>query len=194
MRRVPILPTIVVLVAVAIMVWLGFWQLDRLGQKEAMLARYAAAMTNPAPVAFPADGSAVESALFHRAKLDCAAPSGNWNSIAGRNARGEAGYVHLVACPVDDGRLAWLQAGWTRGPQHPDWKGGEVSGLVAPYVDHTARLIADPPAPGFEASARPDPSDIPNNHLAYAVQWFFFAGVALVIYALALRKRWRERG
>jgi surfeit locus 1 family protein len=41
------------------------------------------------------------------------------------------------------------------------------------------------------ANARPDPNDIPNNHLAYAVQWFLFAGVALVIYALAVRKRMR---
>jgi surfeit locus 1 family protein len=37
--------------------------------------------------------------------------------------------------------------------------------------------------------ARPDPRDIPNNHLAYAVQWFLFATVAAVIYALALAKR-----
>jgi surfeit locus 1 family protein len=32
---------------------------------------------------------------------------------------------------------------------------------------------------------------VPNNHLAYAVQWFLFAGVAAVIYALALRRRTR---
>ncbi|NBO00626.1 MAG: hypothetical protein EBV21_04095 [Betaproteobacteria bacterium] len=32
-------------------------------------------------------------------------------------------------------------------------------------------------------------SDLPNNHLSYAVQWFLFAFVALVIYALAVRKR-----
>jgi len=31
--------------------------------------------------------------------------------------------------------------------------------------------------------------DIPNNHLAYAVQWFLFAGIAGVIYALALKRR-----
>ena len=52
-----------------------------------------------------------------------------------------------------------------------------------------ARLVADPPVAGLGANARPDPSDIPNNHLAYAVQWFLFAFTALVIYALALRKR-----
>ena len=37
--------------------------------------------------------------------------------------------------------------------------------------------------------ARPDPSDLPNNHLAYAGQWFFFAITAFIIYVLALRRR-----
>ena len=32
---------------------------------------------------------------------------------------------------------------------------------------------------------------IPNNHLSYAVQWFLFALTALVIYVLAVRKKWR---
>ena len=43
MRRVPIFATIVVLAAAAVMVALGVWQLKRLEQKEALLARYAAA-------------------------------------------------------------------------------------------------------------------------------------------------------
>lgn len=51
------------------------------------------------------------------------------------------------------------------------------------------RLIADPPVAGLAASALPDPKSIPNNHWSYAIQWFLFAGVALVIYAIALRKR-----
>ena len=40
LRRLPIVPTIVVLIAVGIMVRLGFWQLDRLHQKEELLTRY----------------------------------------------------------------------------------------------------------------------------------------------------------
>lgn len=202
MRRLPVFPTLFVSGAVATMLGLGVWQLQRLDQKQALLARYAAAMEDGAPVRFPAarktedaaqHRAAVEQALFHRAEIDCRVPAGEWQSIAGRNAAGEAGYVHLVQCALDDGRTAWVQAGWTRGPDHPDWTGGKVAGMIAPYTDGVARLIADPPVAGFAASARPDPADVPNNHLAYAVQWFFFAGVALVIYALALRKRWRER-
>lgn len=194
MRRVPIVSTVIVIAAVLTMIGLGVWQLERLQRKQNLLAHYATAMSDSVEASFPsANPEEVEAVLFRRATVDCRFTS-QWNSISGRNTSDEAGYVHIVMCGLDGNRTAYVQAGWTQGPQHPDWKGGKVSGLIAPYIGGTARLIADPPAPGFTASARPDPNDIPNNHLAYAVQWFFFAGVALVIYVLALRKRWRERG
>ena len=50
------------------------------------------------------------------------------------------------------------------------------------------RLVADPPVAGLQANAVPDPSDLPNNHLSYAGQWFLFAATALVIYVLAVRR------
>ena len=43
LRRLPLFSTLIVLIACGIMVQLGFWQLDRLRQKEALLARYASA-------------------------------------------------------------------------------------------------------------------------------------------------------
>jgi surfeit locus 1 family protein len=54
------------------------------------------------------------------------------------------------------------------------------------------RLVAATPGPGLMASAPPSPDIIPNNHLSYAVQWFLFAGIAVLIYGLALRQRWRK--
>ena len=51
------------------------------------------------------------------------------------------------------------------------------------------RLVAAPPQAGLAQLALPDPRDLPNNHLSYAVQWFLFAATALVIYVLALRKK-----
>ena len=56
-----------------------------------------------------------------------------------------------------------------------------------------ARLIVGPPLNGLQANAAPDPAEIPNNHLSYAVQWFLFALTAAIIYVLALRKKWRAR-
>jgi len=194
MRRVPIVSTVIVIAAILTMIGLGVWQLERLQWKQNLMAHYVAAMANAAAVPFPsADPQQTEAVLFRQSSVNCRFTS-DWNSIAGRNGKDQAGYVHVVLCGIDGNKTAYVQAGWTQGPQHPEWEGGEVSGLIAPYMDGNARLLADPAVSGFEASAKPNPSDIPNNHLAYAVQWFFFAGVALVIYALALRKRWRERG
>jgi surfeit locus 1 family protein len=60
-----------------------------------------------------------------------------------------------------------------------------VRGVIAPG----GVLQAAQPVAGLAPLAPPDPSDLPNNHLAYAGQWFFFALTALVIYVLALRRR-----
>jgi cytochrome oxidase assembly protein ShyY1 len=66
-----------------------------------------------------------------------------------------------------------------------------VSGVIGPDRTRTVRLIADDRPAGLQAARRPSLEDVPNNHLAYAVQWFFFAFVAAVIYFLALRRRTR---
>jgi surfeit locus 1 family protein len=184
MRRIPILPTLIVLVAIAIMIGLGIWQLDRLAQKDALIARYAAALSTSAEVRYPATEEEAEPLLYRRAAVDCRRVL-EWTAMAGRSVTGESGQAHVARCLLADGREARVVAGWSRNPNAPAWGGGTASGAIAPGP----RLVADPPLAGLEANARPDPNDIPNNHFAYAVQWFLFAGVALVIYALALRKR-----
>ena len=195
-RRIPIVATIVVLVAVAVMVRLGFWQLDRLEQKEALLARYAAAAENQAVISeWP---GTPELLLYRRMTFTCSQVVG-WQAISGRNSRDEAGYVHVAQCLSDTvfgfdgpGYVAEVVLGWSRDPnEQPRWQGGEVTGMIAPGGELSWRLVANPPLAGLEANALPDPNSIPNNHLAYAGQWFFFALTALLIYGIALRARWR---
>jgi surfeit locus 1 family protein len=84
--------------------------------------------------------------------------------------------------------MAAVAIGWSSRPQSPAWSGGEVSGFIG-SAGKGIRLVASPAQAGLEELAAPDPAAIPNNHLSYAVQWFAFAASALVIYALALRKR-----
>ncbi|MEI6641898.1 MAG: SURF1 family protein [Novosphingobium sp.] len=187
MKRIPIVPTLIVLIAVGVMIRLGFWQLERLSEKEAMLARYEAAQVSGSEVRWPESSAATERALYHRSRLDCRAARVP-TTVSGRNAKGEAGLAHVATCADVEGGERQVVLGWSRDPASRPWTGGMVTGWIAPGP----RLVADPPVGGLEANARPDPRDIPNNHLAYAVQWFLFAGVALVIYALALRKRMRE--
>lgn len=184
MKRLPVFATLVVVIAVAIMIRLGFWQLARMHEKEALLARYAAAQQSQAEVPFPATPAEVDAALYHRSRVDCVkvmAPT----SIAGRNLRGESGLAQLVQCRNPQGSSYPVVLGWSRDPAPSGWQGGEVTGWVGPGP----KLVADPPLAGLEANARPDPNDIANNHLSYAVQWFLFALTASVIYAVAVRKR-----
>jgi surfeit locus 1 family protein len=95
----------------------------------------------------------------------------------------EPAYLNDVVEPAD------VVLGWSRSPDPVAWSGGFVAGTIVPTGELGFKIVADPPLAGLEANAKPDPADLPNNHLAYAGQWFFFALTALVIYVLALRRR-----
>ena len=190
MRRVPILPSLFVLAAVATMIGLGIWQLQRKAWKEGLIARFEQAQAMSADVALDDPGHTHETMLFRHSRVNCIA-IGEKAAVSGRNDAGESGWAHVAQCKLADGKRLEVAYGWSRNPQPAAWEGGAVGGMIAP-VGTGIRLIADEPAPGLQPLARPDPSDIPNNHLAYAVQWFLFAGAALLIYALALRGRARR--
>lgn len=191
MRRIPLIPTLVVLTAAAVMFSLGLWQLDRRDQKEALLAQYAAAQSKPERVALPAGVAQRAQLYYRRVSFDCPA-QGQTELRAGHNARGKTGWAHWGECLFEDGSRAQVNLGWSAAPAPVEFTGAMISGVIAPDGQQGARVVADQPLPGLEASARPDPGDVPNNHLSYAVQWFFFALTALVIYGLALRGRLRQ--
>ncbi|KPL68161.1 threonine synthase [Erythrobacter sp. SG61-1L] len=190
-RRIPIFATIVVLLAVATMVGLGIWQLQRASWKESLLAHYRQALTMSSQADWPKSKAEVEGALYRHATIDCAKVL-SLDAVAGHNQAGETGWAQVARCTIPGAGEADVVLGWSAGPQErPQWAGGEVQGIIGPGRDGEARLIASPPLAGLQANAAPDPADIPNNHMAYAWQWFFFAATALVIYAIALRKRMR---
>jgi hypothetical protein len=70
MKRWPIIPTIIVIIAVGIMIGLGVWQLQRKAEKEALLARYNAADGLPA-VTWPDVTDPKALPLFRRSTLMC---------------------------------------------------------------------------------------------------------------------------
>ncbi|MEL1250846.1 SURF1 family protein [Aurantiacibacter gilvus] len=191
MRKVPIVATVVVIAAVITMIGLGFWQLGRLDEKEALIASYEAAAD--LPVTDLANVREADGLAFRTVRMACPEPSGP-TAVAGRNRDGQTGYVHRFACQAAPGTGAVIygEIGWSRGPDGPAWEGGDLEGVLVPLGDDF-KLVSETAHAGLEASARPDPNDLPNNHLAYAFQWFFFALTALVIYGLALRRRWRDR-
>ena len=188
-RRVPLLPTLIVAAAVATMIALGVWQLRRAEWKSALIERYSEAQAMSANVPWPGDGAALEQALFRWSQFDCERVLGI-RTTAATSAAGESGVAQVARCEIDGGGEAEVALGWSRPTQQIAWDGGRVSGIIGPGGTFGGTLHASPPAPGLAPLAPPDPGDLPNNHLAYAGQWFFFALTALAIYVLALRKRW----
>lgn len=191
-RRWPLVPTILVALAVATMIALGIWQLRRMDEKHALLARLDAAQALP-PIGWPTAPLAGELPLFRSATGNCLEVT-RFRTAAGQNRGGEPGFLVIADCRTGaEGPGMAVELGWSKNPNAGrDYRGGLVSGVIAPDGEALMRLVAAEPGPGLMASAVPSPATIPNNHWSYAIQWFLFAAIAAVIYVLALRKR--ERG
>ena len=192
LRRIPIVATVIVLAAVAVMIRLGFWQIAQLHRKEALLARYAAARMLP-PIAWPTAPLGETLPLFRKASGTCLRVA-DYRTRPGQSQSGEPGYLIIADCATGaEGPGMAVEMGWSKNPAAGrGWRGGAVSGTIAPDRDNRLRLVAATPLQGLAASAPPSADSIPNNHRGYAIQWFLFALVALVIYVLALRKRFAE--
>jgi surfeit locus 1 family protein len=194
LRRLPIIPTVIVAAAAATMIALGVWQLQRAHWKEGILARYALA-ERALPIEFPTVPlSDNQLPLFRHASGMCLKPVGQ-RAMAGENRSGEPGYVHIVDCATGaEGPGMAVELGWSKDPNAKvNWAGGLVSGIIGPDRATRMRLVAASAPPGLEPSAPPSLDTIPNNHRFYALQWFAFAAIALIIYGLAVRKRLKER-
>ena len=194
-RKLPLIPTLIVAAAVATMIALGFWQLRRAVEKEALLERFRAAQNLP-PIGFPTGpihGDRLP--LFRHATGLCLQPVAK-RSTAGRNRAGEPGYSQIVDCRTGaEGPGMSVELGWSKNPAvKVAWPGGLVSGIIAPDSRMRMRLVAASSPPGLEPAAPPSIEQIPNNHRNYAIQCFLFALIAAVIYVLALRQRLGRAG
>lgn len=198
MKRVPLFATLVVLAAALVMLGLGFWQLGRAAEKEAAIARIQRNV-GAVPVAVTGDLD-LEASLLRPASVRCAGQSPT--RLAGA---GKFGFRVIADCAAGLEKPLAVQLGTVRQPAQPAaWPGGDVRGYLAQAPDSRSLLrqlfdhrpagmmvVADPPLAGLAANPPATLEGIPNNHRSYAVQWFAFAAIALVIYALALRRRKR---
>lgn len=195
-RGFPILPTLMVTIALPILVGFGFWQLQRMHWKDAMLAEL---QRNSAfPVAQLELSSGVDGLLFRKLRLDLSCDTAPREYVAGRNLKGQSGYSSIFRCTSGETSLD-VNAGWApRMPETaPQTPSGLRTGVLAPASP------SDPETPGFyleaavaplQPSAPPSVDSIPNNHMSYAIQWFSFAAILAVIYGLWLRRWLAQRG
>lgn len=204
-RRWPLIPTIVVVIAVVVMIALGVWQLQRKGEKETLVALYQRNMAMSSLVTYPELPPVADALLFRKSSVVCLEPV-RWDPRSGTDQKGKSGFRMIADCRTGaEGPGVLVDVGISDDFTPPKWTGGIVQGTIVPGPDQPtvmeraagkasparAMLIADTPAAGLRPSAVPSADNTPNNHLAYAVQWFLFAAAALLIYFLAVRRRLR---
>lgn len=203
LARWPIVPTIIVLAAVATMIALGIWQLQRKAEKEALIALYSKNATNRAPITYPILPPVADDMLYRKSSVMCLEVV-RWDQRGGSDRSGKTGIRMIADCRTGaEGPGALVDVGNAEDFKPPMWKGGLVEGRIVPGPEQPTMierwmgevaparpmLVADVPVAGLRPSAVPSAADTPSNHLAYAGQWFLFAIAALVIYVLAVRRR-----
>ena len=221
MRRL-IVPLLFGLVGVAILLGLGFWQLQRLEVKEAKLAAIAA-MLGAEPVALP---EVVEAAADRyrgvrvagrftgevALKLDSLRDAGPGKRViavfevaGGRRVLVDRGIwldgagatPGLAHAAVVVGNLDWPQEADSYTPP-PDpktglWFARDVPAMAAALGTEPTMIVASAMTGDGITPAPVDVSTIPNSHWQYAVTWFSLAAVWLGMTALLLW-RIRQRG
>ena len=201
-RRIPIIPSIITAVGILILCGLGKWQLDRREWKRDLIARLAAAPNLPdvTPAEFRAAMMGDTSIQYRRARIDCRAGAKKpYDLRPGSSASGTSGFFVVVSCrPNNRPPDIVAVAGWTRRVDAGEMSlnlDHELAGVVIenPYGQAEGRprfmLIPDAAIPPLARPQQPSAADLPDNHLAYAGQWFGLAVALAAIYGLWLRRR-----
>lgn len=215
----------------AILLWLGIWQVQRLSWKQNLLADIDARIS-ASPVTVPDQPDpetdrylpVTVTGAFVRAET-----AGLQRMLASRRQTG-AVYRHIAAFETDTQRRILVDLGWTpadTAPAHPpaeattlignlDWP-RETDGFTpAPDLTQGLWYARDVPAMAKQLGTEPvlivlsqqtattrgitpwpvNTSNIPNDHLQYAITWFSLAAVwaAMTFYFARRPRRVQPKG
>ena len=207
MTRIPVIPTILVVTAAAIMVALGIWQIGRAQEKD-LRNKTLLNRVDLAPTSYPYSKPDDEALLYRSLTAECSEVL-SWRALGGQDVNNRNGWRQIATCRnAASGVEFRVDMGIGGTPDYDgEWIGGSVQGraiyepdtrdigqlIMRAPRDAQLMVISDEPAPGLLASRQPDPSEEKNSSWAYAGQWFFFALTALAIYGFALRSRIKRR-
>jgi len=186
-------------------VWLAFWQLDRLHQRRARNAVLAARLALP-PLPVRRDITA-DSARQRRVVAQGVYDFSAERTWPGRSFQGTPGVALVTPLRLADGSAVLVDRGWVPSPdafhvEHalyrelvtvtvtgialiPPRGRGDVA--VVGFLPFVIQLETPTPARGLPRRW-PPPAFDNGPHLAYAVQWFSFALIALVGTAVLIRR------
>lgn len=203
------------MIALAILLSLGTWQLQRLAWKRDLLARIASAKAS-APVALSAATQAGGGDLeWTRISVECG-PARQPSFIRRSLSEGQIVWRAMTACGVGQDWL-WIDRGIVKvatgeltAPAYDIPPPRRVTGVVRSLSDLTTGAPS-PAIPGEGLGARyaiavdaeqpqpagvtpaPTPAQISNNHLGYAITWYGLAAALAGVYAAHLISARRRR-
>jgi surfeit locus 1 family protein len=215
LRRRDLAGSVLAVLAAALFIRLGVWQLDRRHERRARNAQIAAARALP-PVALPLLHLDPEALRDRRATALGAYDYAHERVWAGRSFRGAPGVALLTPLRLADGSAVFVDRGWVpsadarhiEATRLREGERAEIAGLALPAprdrgdVD-PVRLRDSLPYPvlpiviQLDDTAAPHPAGLARwrtpplddgPHLSYAIQWFSFAGIAVFGTAALLRK------
>ena len=197
-----IFPLLMGIVGIAVLLSLGFWQVQRLEWKGGVLAAIQARIADhpsalpdsPDPasdkyLAVEASGSLTGEEI-HVLTSHEAGPGYRVIAVletGGRRVMADLGFTGLdgkntprVAPQVTiRGHLHWPDEvdSWTPAPEADVWFGRDVAAMAAALGTEPVLIIAAEVSPAaLGVTPLPiDTSDIPNDHLGYAITWFSLA-------------------
>lgn len=203
MRRY-VFPVLMGVVGVAVLLSLGFWQLDRMEEKRAYLDEMEARIAKaPVPLpAVPEAGRDKFQAVYAEGRF-----TGEYLEVLAGQKGASPGVMVIEAFDLGNGRRIMVQRGFVeeeaRGvprPAHeakvegnlhwpddtgsstppPDAKTGlwfarDVPAMAAKLGTEPTLIVASAPTGDGIAPMPVDTSGTPNNHWGYAIQWFLLA-------------------
>jgi surfeit locus 1 family protein len=127
--RPGLLPTLVMLPLLALLLWLGQWQLGRGEEKQSLLAAYAAGGTTP--VALPAPAMAKR---FQRVTAEGRYRPDRQVLLDNQTHEGRAGYRVLTPLVLADGQALMVDRGWVPLPGNAREQLPEIAVAGTPRV------------------------------------------------------------
>lgn len=210
-RRPTILTAILGLICLATLLALGTWQLDRREWKRELLATIEERLTSPAVPIPAADGPEWE---YRRVTVAGEVVPDSWFRFPGRAKDGQVGDALMLLVQEPSGRLILVEHDFVAFgaplPELPSAIAKEgilrappTPGLFTPDNNASANqwYFADPSAMAALKGRGSDPvyplyvvgedwrPQLSNRHLEYAVTWFSFAGIFVIIFALFHRRK-----
>src|SRR3546814_14594851 len=106
------------------MIALGVWQLQRKGEKEALIALYERNRAMSATVAYPALPPVPDAMLYRKSSVTCLEPV-RWDPRSGTDREGKSGIRMVADCRTGaDGPGGVVDLGRAAASTAPAYKGG----------------------------------------------------------------------